>query len=395
MLKIVFDNFKKVPGYVSFNVKTYDESNLLKNDEVYFDLSEPVEIDDNLIAISLSTFCGNKFDEIYFDLSISDKTIKNISFYTQSNVNVSSINNEDFIREDRTKIALNFSGGFDSLAAKILFGDNVELISMHFFDSEYKFFKNFKPYIVKTNFRQLGYADNVWTFMGVGSILYSNFLNIKYLTFGTILEAYHLHATSFLSSRDRFIESPFNFAGIDTLKLIQSMTEIGTALVICNTYPFLANESLNSLSLPRTEKRYRKQLILQILKKKFNLDNILIELTEAPPENARLTWGNDYALDFLNLYILKHAGYEETSKIMKNIPQVVVDFVNNNSLDFYEKYNPNYLNNIPKEMKSDVAKNLAIAKIFPYNQKDYDDLKKVLEFLTKFHPFLVEAIEKF
>ena len=388
MLKIRFDSFNKNMGKITFHIKTFEDDNILKDDEIFFKLSENFEVNDNLLAISLSTFCGTKYDYIYYDLNIHPDTIKNISVFTHANVESKGIDNSEFLNKNNNRIALNFSGGLDSLSAKYLLGNQAELVSISFFGNEYNFFKKFNPYILDTNFRKLGYADNHWTFMGVGAILFSDYLNLKYHTFGTILEAFHLHATLEYSSREFYIEPPFHLAGLTDLKFIQGLTEIGTALISAKVFPYLINDSLVSLAMPGTEKRYRKQLIIQILKKKFDLNDVFVELTPPPEENLRLEWGNFFAIDFLSLYILKYAGIEETSNIMLNIPNEVINFVENHRLDFYEKFNPNFLNNLPENIKSEVSKNLLKANIYMYDQTDFIELNEVIKFLSEYHHYL-------
>ena len=227
--------------------------------------------------------------------------------------------------------------------------------------------------------------------MGVGSILFSDYLNSKFHLFGTVFEAFHMHATQELTKQKKFIEEPFNFIGITDLKLIQGLTEIGTALVLCNTYPHLVNDSLTSLSQPKTEKRYRKQIITDILQKKFDL-NIYLEPTEPPMKENRLNWGKYFSVDFLSLYMIKYAGIEETSKILKNIPEEAIEFSKNHELTFYERFDTNFLNNIPNEFKTEITKNLANAKILPYDQNDFKELHDVNVFLSKFYPFLKDII---
>lgn len=396
MLKIVFDSFNKQLGNVTLNIKTYENDTLIKNDDIYFKLDEPIRVSDSQLAIALITFCRRGYDEIYFDLSLTKELINKLTAFTNARIITKEIiehENNNFINQQKSeKIALNFSGGFDSLAAKILLGDLVELISISFFDIEYDFFKKFNPHILKTNFRQLGYAENDWTFMGVGSILFRDLLNYKYHVFGTVFEAFHLHATQEFSSQKKFIEEPFNFAGITDLKLIQGLTEIGTALVLCNTRPYLVNDSLTSLSQPKTEKRYRKQLIVNIIKEKFGLKDIYLEVTEPPIEENKLVWGNYFAVDFLSLYLIKYGGIEETSKILKNIPPEAIEFSNGHDLTFYERFDTNFLNNIPNEFKTEITKNLANAKILPYDQKDFKELHDVNVFLSRYYPFLKNII---
>ena len=398
MLKIVFNSIEKQKGNITLNIKTYENDNLIKNDDIYFKIYEQINISDSQLAIALSTFCRRGYDEIYFELSLTEDLLNKLTSFTNAKITTKQIikhENTEFITPQKNKtekIALNFSGGFDSLAAKILLGDLVELISISFFDIEYDFFKKFNPHILETNFRQLGYAENDWTFMGVGSIFFKDFLNYKYHVFGTVFEAFHMHATQEFSSQKKFIEEPFNFAGINDLKLIQGLTEIGTALVLCNTHPYLVNDSLTSLSQPKTEKRYRKQIIVNIIKEKFGLNDIYLEPTEPPIEENKLNWGNYFSVDFLSLYLIKYGGIEETNKILKNIPEEAIEFAKNHDLTFYERFDTNFLNNIPSEFKTEITKNLANAKILPYNQNDFKELHDVNVFLSKYYAFLKNII---
>lgn len=392
MQKIIFDSFLKVPGKITFHAKSYDGENFIKQDELFFEFSENISVNDNLIAIVICTFCKNLYGEIYFDLVLNKKTLENISEYTGANVSSKQINDDECYNKQKHNISLNFSGGFDSLAAKILLGNLVELVAINFtgegFKREYEFFKKFNPYTITTNFRQLGYSNerNDWTFMGVASILYSDYLNLDYQIFGTIFEASPYHGIKEYSSRENYVTPPFNYAGLSDLKIVQGLTEIGTALVLCNTQPHLINDSLISLSTPGSEKRYRKQFIIQILVKKFKFKNIFIELTEPPSQDKIRSWGSNFALDFLALYFLKNAGFDETSKTVKDIPEGVLTFVENHSLEFYEKYDTNFLNNVPIDIKSTFIKNLSESGIYPFNEQDFIELSEVMNLLGEFYP---------
>lgn len=397
MKKVIFDSFLKTPKRITFDVKSYEDNVLIKQDELFFEFSEEVSVNDNLIAIALCTCCRNKYDEIYFDLALHDKTIENIYEYTQAKVTSKIINNEEFINE-RNNISLNFSGGFDSLAAKILLGDIIDLVAINFtggYIREYNFFKNFKPYIVTTNIRQLGYSneENDWTFMGIGSILYSDFLNLNYQVFGTTLDSTPYNGIKEISLTKEFVSYPFNYAGIGDLKIIPCLTTIGTALVVCNTLPYLINDSLVSLSYPGSRKRYLKQSIIKILIKRYNLKYIYIESVEPPIEIT--PWGNDFTVDFITLYVLKHLGFDETSKIVNNIPENVLNFVETHSLEFYEKYNTNFLNNVPEKIKLILIKNLTESKIYPFNENDFQEFNEVMKLLGEYYPIIKELYKKF
>lgn len=65
-MKIIFDDFIKTEQKIIFNIKIFYNNRLITNDEIYFELSEKIDIDDNLIATALSTLCGKEYDEIYY-----------------------------------------------------------------------------------------------------------------------------------------------------------------------------------------------------------------------------------------------------------------------------------------------------------------------------------------
>lgn len=388
MKKIVFDSFLKTPEKITFNVNSYEGNDLIKHDELFFEFSEEVSVNDNLIAIALCTFCKNMADEIYFDLTLHEKTIENISEYTHAKVSSKLLNNEEFINKNNNNISLNFSGGFDSLTAKILLEDLVDLVAINFtgvLKREHDFFKKFKPHTVTTNFRELGYSNehNDWTFMGVASILYSDFLNLGYQIFGSIFESSPSNGIKEVSLRKKVMFPPFTYAGITDLKVIPCLTNVGTALVLCNTHPYLINDSLVSLSGKGSRKLYVKHLIIRILIKRFNLKNIYLEPVEPPIDI--IPWGSNFAVDFLTLYFLKYSGFDEVSKIVNNIPEKVLSFVESHSLEFYEKYDTNFLNNVPENIKVILIKNLTESKIYPFNENDFGELKDVMELLSEYY----------
>ncbi len=161
------------------------------------------------------------------------------------------------------------------------------------------------------------------------------------------------------------------------IKLIQGLTEIGTALIVLKDYPLLVSESLISLANDKSLKNYRKKLILKILKKKHNLKNAYLGFDEIIYPKNKIKWGF-FVDDFLIFWWIKNIGFEETSKFFSDIPKDIIKIVESNSLEFYEKYNSNYLNNIPAQYKQTVLENLGRLNIEPYNERDFKELKNLL-----------------
>src|SRR5699024_6541660 len=84
---------------------------------------------------------------------------------------------------------LNFSGGFDSMAALAL-EPNAHLVSLDFggrFSRERQFFEKFQPNIIETNLVDLKLNRYSWTFMGIGALLFRDELNISSYAFGSIM----------------------------------------------------------------------------------------------------------------------------------------------------------------------------------------------------------------
>lgn len=250
------------------------------DDTLFFEFSNNIDVTDNQIAIALSTLCGRIYDEIYMDLVINEGLFNNIETFTLAELKVKGCDNVP-IPNKKSGIMLGFSGGYDSLSALCLLDDysnNLKLVSLDLqgkFSREEAFFKYFAPYTVKSNFATLRLNRNHWSFMYIPMILYGNMLDCKYAVFGSILEASIYSFSERYNLREKEESVSLSFLNIDRISFIQGLTEIGTAMVISHYKPELIDLSLKSLANPGEEKRYRKQLITQIIQEKFEKKFIL------------------------------------------------------------------------------------------------------------------------
>ena len=98
----------------SFKVSVIENNKLKHFDEIYFKLDEKNSINDNVMAVVLTTLTGQLYDKIYYDLELNENIIQQISDFTKSKVSCKQKINTDFINNNiNEKIILNFSGGFD------------------------------------------------------------------------------------------------------------------------------------------------------------------------------------------------------------------------------------------------------------------------------------------
>lgn len=363
---------------------------------MWFELDNGITPSNDALALAISTFAGKAFGEIEIDLPILMQTKKNIERFTEANVIAPIAENTNIITE-RNSIILNFSGGFDSLAAFLLMPSDTKLVAIDFggwFEREKNFFQRFKPYTLKTNFRQLKLDKNSWTFMGVGAILYGEALNAGYNVFGTILEATPAQFVEEPGAARSFSTEPFFSAGLKDIRYTNGLTEVGTAMVVSYYAPELANESLISLSNPKTEKRYRKEVLLDIVCEKFQR-NVEFERTEAP--NNKVPFGTNFAMDFLCLYILKNRGLEIANATVSDIPEEVIEFVNSNKLNFYERINCEFISGttfINDSYRSEFMGKVLKAGILPYTENDYKEFRKTANFLNRYHNFMGKNVAK-
>ena len=381
-------DFKISKGKVEF-VCEFDTKDGNNRSDIYFELENEIIPSNDAIALAVSTFAGTNYQELSIELEISKKTKENISNFTKANV-IAPVGETEFLFEKRNSMILNFSGGFDSLAALSLMPSDTKLVAVDFggwFDREREFFEKFKPYTLKTNFRQLGLDKNSWTFMGVGAVLYAEALNAGYNVFGTILEATPMQFYREPVAAKSTDTHPFFDAGLKDVRYTNGLTEVGTAMVVSYYNPELAEESLKSLSSPKTEKRYRKEMLLDIVCEKYQRA-VSFEKTEAP--DRKVPFGKNFAVDFLCLYILKNRGMEAANGTVCDIPQEAVEFVEKHQLNFYERLNCEFVSGSTfpnNKARAEFMGKVSAAGILPYTENDYQEFRETAEFLNKYYCF--------
>lgn len=379
MSEIYFENIQVIPGIVEMDCRSNDDS-LNLDDRLYFKFSEEILVDDNQIATALATLCGQVYDFVFMDLKINHDVFSKINEYLEADFKTNGILQDEIDFNYSDNLLLCFSGGFDSLATYELLNKsdyNFDIVSLDFggrFSREENFFKRFSPYVVKTNFVDLKLNRNSMSFMYIPIIFYSKYLDAGYGMLADVLESgYNLYKRS--------DDVPLSFLNITNLPLVLGLTEVGLAYILIKTRPELLNLSLESLANPGEEKRYRKQLLIEILSEKYD-EKVFFE--KVGHTNAR-EWGDYITNDFLCLYFIKNAGIEEASKIMNNIPEEAIALANSLSLDFYERFNRDFLFEIPNEYRMLIKSRLCELNIDDYDNNDLEEYEKVIEFLSQFH----------
>jgi len=350
-----------------------------------FKLPAGVEPGSNLIALALSTLCGKRYAEIDMNLPVNEYCRRSIADFTGARVRCDESSSQI---TTGTNICLNFSGGFDSLACKMLLPEDTKLVSMDFggnFSRERVFFEQFETNIVETNLLSTGLQRNSWSFMGIGSILLQKHLGLSHFTFGNILEAAPANFLPSLRFRNPSFP-PFAAAGMTAAPVAIGLTEIGTILIASSFGPKHIASSLQSLAGPNDSKMYRKYLLAKIVESKSGLNYSLPEVN--PPQKPWFSFGKSFADDFLSCYIIKNLGAEVFERAVSEIPVEILRLAEECSLDFYERFNTNFYYKLPHHIRSHLYGRLETAGVQPYSERDWQEFTMVRSALSKFYPAL-------
>lgn len=337
----------------------------------------------DLIGLAISTMTGTKYDRIDIDLPLTQRTQFAIEKLAGATVNAPRLALPQSAPAGKN-IALNFSGGFDSLATLALLPEETKLVSMDFggaFQREADYFRSFDTAIIQTNFRDQGFAKNAWQFMGIGTLLLRDYLEIGAYSFGSILEA---SPWNFASKDHANMPQPvFAAAGMRQVNPALGLTEIGTVMLLVKYYPDEVLASLKSLAAPGSEKLNRKIMLLNIVQDLLETDiGVTIQQDRLTPH---FEFGRSLATDFLALYIMKKKGQEQADQLVSEIPPSATDFVASRSLNFYERLNTIFADSLLKDDRNRLYTQCLGAEILPYSEKDWIEYRETVAFLSQWH----------
>lgn len=349
--------------------------------DLHIKLPFHAQLDHQTIALALATLCGTHYDAIRIDLPLGPQTKNTIQTHTKASLTCRD--GADTVVRPGSSTALNFSGGFDSLAALALL-DNPELVSLDFggrFDRERKFFNRFNPHIIETNLVDLGLNRNSWQFMGIGTILLRNELNIRHYSFGSIMAGSLARLIS--GPQDQYHTGLWTNRALATRRLnpVAGISEIGSLRIVVQNYPQLLIDALSSVANPKEDKYTRKTQMLRAVCKDVGVP---IEIPKQEQSIRKLRWGQSLATDLSSIYVMTKLGVSEVAETYENgIPDAIADTISDLNLDFYTRFNPHAYTGIPSDLKSMLFGKLISRGFEPFYRHDWDHARKVLDLITE------------
>jgi len=371
-------------GALRISARIEDSVGETRDETLYFTVPAGFFAHPDSVGAALSTLCGRSFGTVAFDFPLSGHAKRTIE--AAYGIQLETRGTPAEPRQPGTATLLNFSGGFDSMAALALTGEGeVTLLSMDFggaFAREEEYFRTFNTVVCKTDLRQKGFHRNDWRFMGVGSLLLSDMLSLGTVGFGTILEAspWNLRPRAGLNSPA--LEGPFGALGIEQTSWIRGLTEFGTAMVMLAFRASDVVPSLASLASKGTEKHLRKHLLLEVAAERLGV--AMPPVGDRVSAREKATFGTAFTVDFLAPYFAQRFGRDYLSTFLAGFPED--DDTREllaSDLGFYLKYNPNFVAHIPLTLRNRVLDRMHAAGLYPYTEADFESFAKVRRYMSR------------
>lgn len=374
---IHFHNLSITPEKIEVEADFDDQSHPL-----FFSFSEPIETDEDHIALTLATLCGQKYDKIRLDFPIRAEILKTIETETNAEVEAEINENPAQLSSGGGHI-LSFSGGFDSIAAKLVLPRSTHLVSLDFggwFQREAEFFEKFDPLIIKTNIRRVpdqstSLARNSWLFMGVGALLTSHHFKARFHTFGSILGE-KLANPAPQSTTPALLRA----AGLTEIGATAGVTEIGTTRMVVENRPDLVKESLTSLAGKKDRKNYYKGALVTLVADELGMENPLGSFKENWDHPVPFT--DSYTTALSALYFISRGREDLISPLFTEIPEESRKFATTLSLDFFNKVDPDFYQDMPSEQRIQAFSSLDRLGYKLFNESDWLEVIQVREHLN-------------
>lgn len=346
------------------------------DETIWFDLPDSYKPHPDLIATAFAALFGTAFDRWVYDGPVSDFALNRLETATKAKWEIPLY--DVCSRQPGASTILNFSGGFDSLAALALYGRSLPLVSMDFgekFKREREFFKSFNTAIVATNARPY---EKSWTFMGIGAVLLADYFHAGYVSFGSILEASPWGMVSRTGARKG--HPVFSVASLEETNPLAGLTEFGTAMLAARAFPEIVDKSLVSLADRHTEKYLRKHLLLKLVQNRIGSPSVA-DYPE-PTLTEPLEFGSNFAADFLAPGLWSHCDASRWMRPTRGFKK----WAENKTFDFYWSELPGVAIHPDHETQRIIASNKHDLGVEPYKAADWEELREVLTVLGFFHP---------
>ncbi|EIS6534181.1 hypothetical protein LN325_000902 [Staphylococcus pseudintermedius] len=365
-MKVTFEAIRHQQGWIE--AVYYDERH---EGTIRFEMADPIEVRDDLVAEALAALCGQYYDMIEMEWKVSQRTKRQIEQRTGAKLickgrmlfwNINTIMRHDIK-------TLNFNGDVYNLSAFALTPGDVNAVSLDFgWESAhmYDMFDEWQSRIVKTNVMETHFPLITSDYYMIGSILYKDFFNTTYMVTGMQLNPLTVNMTK--------MEAEQAIAGMVNLPHSLGLTAVGHTKIACQRWPHMLEQACRAVRTSQPHIGVQQRLLIDVENERGRLGLGAYANQVQPTEIA---WGTDERLDFLALYLLKYGSRAQAEKLVQHIPLEADALVQRCDFQFYDRYYPGVMHYMDKSIREAVQQQLEKYGIVMMSESDWQNFMAV------------------
>ena len=352
-----------------------------KTFELFVKADEEIIITKDLTALIMASLMLDKYKYISFDFDIGRNTLEEIKAITKAReITVRSLR-ADNERQGRENWTVNFSSGVDSTALHLICPELIR-VSIDFTGTDNSWdaagremFTEVNSRVVKTNAHEFLLPHYTIGYYNLASLLRADSDKIRYAVVSRIMTDSIRTMQTLEKNEPAVSDFPDEIYGVRVLYPLSGMTKIGTQSVAAKLAPENYKRTIEASVFGDGQKVQSRLLIDECLTGESR--DITLSVEASPP----LKYGDNPLFDFYVFYFINRLGEAKASTFVNEIPQEVVDTAKALKLDFYEKYDPRALENIPRDFAEHFLTHLIDAGIELYTDEDYAERSQIVNAL--------------
>ncbi len=227
----------------------------------------------------------------------------------------------------------------------------------------------------RTNFRELGYA-NSGRFTGAVPLLFADYLDLDSVVTGH-------HANHPPASMEPLIDGrppryllndpPFLAGGLGELHLARALFAPATPWILVQSDPALLEAGWLGSATDGSAKQFKKGLLLRhLFTRAGRPEPAWLAAPLPPPRRTMQTLAEPDTLG-MTMYLTKHCGADALRPLFPDIGRHDLTFVDDLTLNFLDRYNPNVTSRLPEALRGSVLDAFTAYDILPYDERDWHE----------------------
>jgi hypothetical protein len=348
--------------------------------ELFVKSEKEICVTKDLAAVTLAALILKKYKNVYFDFDVGEYALQEARLLTGAAVKTRSVR-ADEPRSQRANRVLNFSGGFDSSALRLLCPELLP-VSVDFTGAggaweaaQRELFAREQSAVITTNAGEFLFPRYSAGYFNLASLLLADSEGIGTAVNGKIMTD-TVWAFEFMNGIHPWApDQPDEVYGVKVLYPLVGMTKAGTQALVSRKKPDAEAVLQASIGGERRRTLHRMLIDEAVTGRRRSV---------AAPESAdAVAYGSNWMHDFYALYLVNRLGRKKTSLYVKDIPREAVELAKSLSMNFYEKYDRRALAILSADFAEYFAGRLEACGVEFYTDADYEEKAAVVAMLKR------------